>query len=58
MFPPVLLCSADALQEHQQVFPWKSSNSLKNTPTLTCTKNTLSPKNIIPRAEITTCITN
>lgn len=44
MFPPVLLCSADALQEHQQVFPWKSSNSLKNTPTLTCTKNILSPK--------------
>lgn len=58
IFPPMLLCSADGLQEHQQVFPWKSWNALKDTPTLMCTKNTLPQKNITSSAETTTCITN
>lgn len=58
MFPSMLLCFTDGLHEHQQIFHWNSSNFLKNTLTLICTKNILPKKPIMLSAETTTCVTD
>lgn len=58
MFPPMLLRFTDGLHEHQQIFHGNSSNSLKNTLIVMCTKNTLPPKTIMLSAESTILIAN